>query len=75
MNNIYSTLQHCTLNQCTLNKCKKNTLPLALAALAPVPPPLPAPLVPEKRKNPPVIHRNIKPEIITFKEGIVEESY
>ena len=84
MNNIYSTLHHCTLNKCTLNKCKKNTLPLvppvplshALVPLPPLPAPLiPAPLVPEKRKKPPSINRNIKPEIITFIDGIVEESY
>jgi len=81
MNNIYSTLNH----------CKKNTLPLVepaalvpLAAPAPpvpaafvlVPAPLvPAPLVPARRKKPPSINRNIKPEIITFIDGIVEESY
>ena len=84
MNNIYSTLNHCTLNKCTLNKCKKNTLPLALpAALVPVPlshalavpvPALALP-VPASRIKPPSINRNIKPEIITFIDGIVEESY
>ena len=88
MNNIYSTLHHCTLNQCTLNQCKKNTLPVsataALAALVPVPlshalavPALPLShaLVPASRIKPPSINRNIKPEIITFIDGIVEESY
>ena len=87
MNNIYSTLHHCTLdhctlNQCTLKQCKKNTLalvPLPLAAPA-VPlshalVPVPAPLVPASHKKPPLVNRNIKPEIITFIDGIVEESY
>jgi hypothetical protein len=36
---------------------------------------VPAPLVPASNKNPPSVNRNIKPEIITFIDGIVEESY
>jgi hypothetical protein len=86
----HCTLHQCTLNQCTLKQCKKNTLPLAVpavplshalvpaspvpAALA-VPVPLSHALVPASHKKPPSVNRNIKPEIITFIDGIVEESY
>lgn len=70
----------------TLNCSKKNTLPAPLPALFPrtIPPPLPPPLhpslpppLPAKRKQlpPPTVNRENKPEIITFKEGVVEESY
>ena len=34
-----------------------------------------APLVPAPRIPPPLVNRNNKPEIIIFKEGIIEESY
>lgn len=36
---------------------------------------LPAPLVPAPRIPPPPVNRDNKPEIIIFKEGIVEELY
>ncbi len=36
---------------------------------------VPAPLVPAPRIPPPPINRDNKPEIIIFKEGIVEELY
>jgi hypothetical protein len=52
----------------TLNRSKKNTLPAQLHT--PLPPPLP-----EKRKKPPTVNRKNKPEIIIFKEGIVEDLY
>ena len=44
----------------------KNTLPAPLES---------APLVPAPRIPPPHVNRHNKPKIITFKEGIVEESY
>jgi hypothetical protein len=34
-----------------------------------------APLVPAPRIPPPPVNRHNKPEIFTFKEGIVEEAY
>jgi hypothetical protein len=36
---------------------------------------VPAELVPAPRIPPPLVNRNNKPEIIIFKEGIIEESY
>ena len=54
----------------------KNTLPAPLVPAPLVPDPLvPAPLVPAPRIPPPHVNRHNKPKIITFKEGIVEESY
>ena len=54
----------------------KNTLPAPLESAPLVSAPLEsAPLVPAPRIPPPHVNRHNKPKIITFKEGIVEESY
>jgi len=53
--------------------------PLVSAPLVPAPlvsaPLVSAPLVPAPRIPPPPVNRHNKPEIFTFKDGIVEEAY
>ena len=54
------------------NTWGKNTAsaPLVSAPLVSAPPLVPAPRIP-----PPPLNRHNKPEIFTFKDGIVEEAY